>query len=76
MRAAYAAGDLENARALQERANRIIQIMIDHGGQPAGKVIASLRGADLGPVRAPMRPLDAAQKEKLAAALQSAGFPA
>ncbi len=74
LRAAFAAGDLDAARALQEKANRIIQIMIDHGGQPAGKVIASLRGADLGPVRAPMRPLDAARTEKLRTALQEAGF--
>ncbi len=70
---AFNAGDLIKAAELQSQANRIIQIMIDHGGQPAGKAIASLRGIDLGPVRAPLRNLDAEQKDKLAAALESAG---
>ena len=75
LRTAYAGGDLERARALQEKANRIIQIMIDHGGQAAGKVIASLRGVELGPVRAPMRPLDGAQVARLKAALQAVDWP-
>ncbi len=71
---ALAQGDEALAVELQSRANRIIQIMIDHGGQAAGKAIASLRGTDLGPVRAPMRALDAAQKEKLVEALRAAEF--
>ncbi len=75
LRAAYAAGDLDQARALQEKANRIIQLMIDHGGQAAGKVIASLRGVDLGPVRAPLRPLTPAQKDLLKAALEAINWP-
>lgn len=77
LRAAFAAGDLDRARALQERANRIIQIMMDHGGQPAGKVIAGWSaGVDLGPVRAPLRSLDAAQKDRLKAALAAEGWSA
>lgn len=74
LRTAFAAGDLDQARALQEKANRIIQLMIDHGGQSAGKVIASLRGVDLGPVRAPLRPLNAAQTKQLRAALVAVGW--
>jgi N-acetylneuraminate lyase len=72
--AAFAAGDLAQATALQAQANRIIQIMIDHGGQPAGKAIMALRGLDLGPVRTPLRPLNRDQVQRLRQDLEAANF--
>jgi len=46
---AFQAGDLRLATDRQVQANRIIDAMIHHGGQVAGKAMMSLMGIDCGP---------------------------
>lgn len=72
--AAHAAGDLETARREQARAQAFIEVMARHGGLPAGKAIMQLIGIDCGPVRRPLRSLDAAAIESLRAGLAAIGF--
>jgi len=63
------------ARTWQEKANRIIAIMIRHGGLPAGKRMMAIAGIDCGPVRSPLAPLDGAAAAALETELAAAGFP-
>lgn len=53
--AAFGSGDLAAARAEQERARNLIDLVIAHGGLPAMKAaMASLHGIDCGPCRLPL----------------------
>ncbi|MBI4979876.1 MAG: dihydrodipicolinate synthase family protein [Spirochaetes bacterium] len=53
---AFAAGDIESARAAQTKAVNMIAVMIRFGGLRAGKAIMRLAGGiDCGPVRFPLR---------------------
>lgn len=72
--AAHGAGDDMVARACQERVRRIIDVMIRHGGLPAGKRMMGLVGIDCGPVRPPLATLDAAAAAILETELAAAGF--
>lgn len=71
--AAWAAGDRPLAETLQGRAAGIIEVMIRHGGLPAGKRIMALSGLDCGPVRQPLVELEAAAGTRLRADLVAAG---
>lgn len=71
--AAWAAGDRALAETLQRRATGIIEVMIRHGGLPAGKRIMGLAGLDCGPVRPPLVDLEAAAIARLRADLLAAG---
>lgn len=71
---AFAAGDLENARRDQTRAQQFIDIMNRHGGLPAGKTIMKFIGIDCGPVRLPLRSLTPATEASLRAELEACGF--
>lgn len=73
--AAWAAGDRPQAEQLQARATAIIDVMIRHGGLPAGKRIMGLSGVDCGPVRPPLVNLSAAAVTELRGELESAGHP-
>jgi N-acetylneuraminate lyase len=73
--AAFDRGDMAAARRLQGRAGDICNVMLGHGGLPAGKAIMSLRGLDCGPVRPPLVTLDAERRQALARALEPLGFP-
>lgn len=50
----FAKGNIEKARALQEKANAIIEVMISSGGLAAGKAIMRMVGINCGPVRLPL----------------------
>ncbi len=54
---AFALGDLALATERQEQANRLIEVMIQHGGQSAAKAIMGMTGIDCGPCRPPLSTL-------------------
>ncbi len=72
--AAFNAGDLDSARAGQHQANRIIQIMIRHGGLSAGKAMMKMLGVDCGQMRLPIKNLNAEQAKQLEMELRAVGF--
>jgi N-acetylneuraminate lyase len=65
--AAFAAGRLAEARALQVTANRVIDVLIEVGVFPGTKAMLALMGFDAGTCRPPFRALTAADLAKLAA---------
>jgi N-acetylneuraminate lyase len=71
---AFAAGDLETARARQAQARQFIDIMNHLGGLPAGKTIMKFIGVDCGPVRAPLSRVDEAREAELHRQLSAIGF--
>lgn len=71
---AFENGDFEAARAEQRKANEIIRTFEAFGGLAAQKAIMGLIGVDCGPVRPPLRPLDAKAVAALASALERIGF--
>ncbi|MBN2310026.1 MAG: dihydrodipicolinate synthase family protein [Candidatus Hydrogenedentes bacterium] len=73
---AYAAGDLDRARALQWRANKIVQILFRFRGDGLGvdRAIMKLRGIDIGPPRPPKVPFPDERLDALRRALEEAGF--
>jgi N-acetylneuraminate lyase len=73
--AAFRRGDMVAARRLQGIAGDVVDVMLRHGGLPAGKAIMGLRGLDCGPVRPPLVTLDAGRRAALARALEPLGFP-
>ena len=73
---AFEAGDLDNARRYQSLAIRIIAVMSQRGGLPAGKAMMKLVGLDCGPVRAPLANLPVETLELLTRELKAGGFPA
>jgi dihydrodipicolinate synthase/N-acetylneuraminate lyase len=73
--AAWAAGDRLQAKQLQARATAIIDVMIRHGGLPAGTQIMGLSGIDCGPVRSPLANLAVTAARQLRDELIAAGRP-
>lgn len=71
---AFAAGDLAAARREQARARDFIGILHRHGGLAAGKAAMKLIGVDCGPVRLPLRRLEATQEAELRRELDQVGF--
>jgi N-acetylneuraminate lyase len=69
LRAAFQAGRMDEALALQRRANRVIDVLVAVGVFPATKGILKLRGLDCGECRAPFRRLDADDWRRLRACL-------
>lgn len=63
---AFNDGDLATARELQTRAIHLIDWLIKAGGLPAFKAAMKFKGVDCGPVRLPLRNLEACQLEALA----------
>lgn len=72
---AFNAGDLNTARHYQSLAVRIIALMCQRGGLPAGKAMMKLIGLDCGPVRAPLANLSSETLEAFSHELKQAGFP-
>jgi 4-hydroxy-tetrahydrodipicolinate synthase len=69
------AGDLATARALQSRMAALTKGFFGIGTFPAGvKAALEMLGRPGGPTRPPIRPLDAAQKARIRAALAGAGL--
>jgi N-acetylneuraminate lyase len=73
MMAAYQAGDLVTAQALQIKSVKLVQVLIQYGVLPAGKALMTLMGADCGPVRPPVRRLTQEQKTRLFLLVESLG---
>ena len=73
--AAFRSGDLPAATAHQSEINAVIDIMIRHGGLPAGKAMMSFLGQDLGPVRLPLKTVSGEASDRLCSDLSAAGFP-
>lgn len=63
---AFAAGRIAEAQALQIKANRIIDVLIEVGVLPGTKGILALQGLDVGGCREPFRTLDDADRARLA----------
>ena len=59
-------GDLAGARALQTRANAVIDVLIEVGVFPGTKAMLKILGIDCGPCRRPFSPLTAAYQTKVA----------
>lgn len=72
--AAFAAGDLAEARRQQAMAVESVALMLKYGGLPAGKAIMNMVGVDCGPVRLPLRTLSPEQQKSLRTDLDEAGF--
>ena len=62
---ALRAGRLDEANALQHRANDVIDVLIEVGVFPGTKAILKLQGVDCGPCRRPFGELTAVQVEKV-----------
>jgi N-acetylneuraminate lyase len=75
MFAAWRSGDTAAARAEQDAARAVIDVMLRHGGLPAGKAMMGLVGVDCGPVRLPLAGLDAEARQRLQVDLAAVGFP-
>ncbi len=54
---AFEAGDMEGARAEEDKALELIRVLREYGTLRASKAVMSLLGVDCGPVRLPFRPL-------------------
>lgn len=72
--AAVRANDYEAARAEQYRGVELVAVLMRYGYLSAAKEVMRVRGVDLGPVRLPHTPLDAAQATALRRELAALGF--
>lgn len=70
---AFERGDLESARREQLRTVRLVEVLLEHGVLRAGKAIMSLIGIDCGPVRSPLKPVDAAERREIHRKLSALG---
>lgn len=72
---AWAAGDLERARELQDFSQEVINVICRYRGNiVGGKRIMKLIGLDLGPNRVPFRNLTEEEEKALKAELEAIGF--
>jgi N-acetylneuraminate lyase len=72
--AAFAHGDLTNARAEQYRSVQLIELLSGFGYVPAAKVVMGLLGVDVGPARLPHINLTREQRGRLQDSLERLGF--
>jgi len=72
--AAYRAGDMATAQALQMKSVKLVQVLVQYGVLAAGKALMSLVGADCGPVRPPVRRLTEEQKARLFRQVEALGI--
>ncbi len=71
---AFERGDLEEARACQQRAVDMVNVLFKHGNQPAIKAVMKIVGLDCGPSRSPYPCLSAAAVAALERDLEAIGF--
>ena len=71
---AFAAGDLEAARAEQFRGVQLIHLLASFGYMGAAKATMGMLGVNVGPARLPNASLDEAQAAALRTGLESLGF--
>ena len=74
--AAFAAGNMPEARRWQSLSIQIIAVMARHGGLPAGKAMMGMIGLDCGPVRPPLKNLSPEELKIFRSDLEQVGFPA
>ena len=74
--AAFAAGNMPEARRWQSLSIQIIAVMARHGGLPAGKAMMGMIGLDCGPVRPPLKNLSPEELKIFCSELEQVGFPA
>ncbi len=72
--AAFAAGDLEEARRQQARSQSLVDTFVPYGHRQAQKAILAMVGPDCGPTRLPIRPLPSSQAEALRKDLEAIDF--
>lgn len=72
--AAYEAGDMDGARALQMKSVKLVQVLVQFGVLPAGKSVMKLVGVDCGPARPPVRRLTEEQKARLLHQVEALGI--
>jgi N-acetylneuraminate lyase len=71
---AFAAGDLDMARQLQQQSIDMIRLLGKYGGIATGKAYMKLLGLDCGGFRMPVKNMDARQFERFAEEVESLGF--
>ncbi|HUU43429.1 MAG TPA: dihydrodipicolinate synthase family protein [Planctomycetota bacterium] len=74
MMAAFDSGDLDEARAMQLRAARLVGVVHRFGGGRAHKAVMNLIGIDCGPCRLPLETLTPDEMRALEADLRAIGF--
>jgi N-acetylneuraminate lyase len=72
--AAFGRGDLEAARVEQFRGAQLVQVLVRYGYMGGAKAVMEMLGVPVGPARLPNTSLDAAQKARLRAELETLGF--
>jgi N-acetylneuraminate lyase len=72
--AAFAAGDLPEARRLQGHAVEMVNVLVRHGGNAAIKAVMALLNLDCGPVRLPQVAIGVEQQQQLRQELDANGF--
>ena len=76
MRACCDSGDFAQALSLQKQANRLTEVMINHGVGAALRVSMKALGIDCGPLRLPQETISPQKEEILLAELEEAGLAA
>ena len=76
MHASCKSGDFAHALSLQKQANRLTEVMINHGVSAALRVSMKALGIDCGPLRLPQETISPQQEEILLADLEEAGLAA
>ncbi len=74
IRAAFATGDLAEARRQQARSQLLVRTFVPYGHRAAQKAIMAIAGCDCGPTRLPVAPLDASATAALRKDLEAIGF--
>jgi N-acetylneuraminate lyase len=72
--AAFSRGDLEAARAEQQRSLQLIDLVASFGYMGAAKAVMDMLGVDVGPARLPNTNLSAEQNKSLKKGLEDLGF--
>ncbi len=74
--AAFDAGDLATARALQQKSIELIRVLGQSAGSffTAAKAVMGLLGVECGPLRSPLPNITPAECERLQARLEASGF--
>jgi len=72
--AAFASGDIEEARLWQSRSVAMIRTILPHGGLAGQKAVMQLIGLDCGPARLPVPQLDQSEIEQLRRELETIGY--
>ena len=71
---AFARGDLETARAEQQRSLQLIDLLAGVGYMAAAKAVMGMLGVEVGPARLPNTNLTAEQTKSLKKGLDVLGF--